>query len=136
MTGEINKYALRGTPDADSKGRRLIPALELMQRMNNNPEFREAVRLAGKAEGQPKAATVLFRKQLSHHRPSDMHRNESDLAIELQKRKLAGKLDSEFDVHQAAKDELFEKHKRGEKLTKAVIYSIADNIISKHGSVE
>ncbi len=123
----VRTYSMRGTPDADSKTR-LVTADELMQRMDKDPAFREAVRLAGKAEGHVKEATMLFRHELKHNRESAMHEHESDLAVQLQKNKLAGKLDSEYDVHVGAKKEISERLQRGEKIEKQRIYSIAESM--------
>ena len=102
-------YKRIGTPEKGSP--KPVSAKRLMVLMQNS-EFREAVRRCGKAEGHVKAVSLLWRNQLMHKREADMHAREQALAIKLQKDKLAGKLQDEYDVWKGAKEELAAKVKR------------------------
>ena len=86
-------YTVQGTPEPKS-GTRIVPIAELVQKLNESPELREAVSLYERANlgGRESMIKNTVRNQLKHDREADMAAKQNKQIIDFAMKKKEGKL--------------------------------------------
>lgn len=88
-----NPYTFVGSPDPGS-GVRFVPAEELIEKLKNDPKFREAVNRIEKHDfgGKPSAIKQLVRKELVNDLATRLRYNSNKKVIDYAMKKEKGKV--------------------------------------------